>query len=368
MQEWSDLDPRELPDPALLAGHALPSLASPDIINPVVGDLANSVGKGEQQRSHNNNNNTFVSAYRRVFDAHRGVFGSSAAVCGSGSGDSPNNSPRFEQRQLPVQARDMYIKNKQQSDHDLRVGGGGQVKTDTPVRPLRHPTMGSPKTAAPALGVNNKPLKVLAVGGQSASTQSSSVAPTKPSISVTEAKSKGSPIILSRQVADKLREAPKKVSLDLRPEAKVLEKPKQQQGGRPAGELLRTPTGLPDLIPDQRTTAVVLAAAGEPNTADLTNRSKAAAETAILREDKMRPTDVVLRTPYLVEPATKVNPTVVVTAAAVRTLTAEVQAPPRFPQIANNSVVAKGRRIKDGHITWQKNIGIENVRLEVFVP
>ena len=121
VQEWSDLDPRELPDPALLAGHALPSLASPDIINPVVGDLANSVGKGEQQRSHNNNNNTFVSAYRRVFDAHRGVFGSSAAVCGSGSGDSPNNSPRFERRQLPVQARDMYIKNKQQSDHDLRA-------------------------------------------------------------------------------------------------------------------------------------------------------------------------------------------------------------------------------------------------------
>ena len=74
VHEWNDLDPADLPDAGMVAGHALPagnaSLDSPDIINPMVEDLNSSSGKGQLHRP-----NSFVSAYRRVFDQNRGVFG-----------------------------------------------------------------------------------------------------------------------------------------------------------------------------------------------------------------------------------------------------------------------------------------------------
>merc|ERR1740128_1131004 len=50
VHEWNDLDPADLPDAGMVAGHALPtgnaSLDSPDIINPMVEDLNSSSGKG----------------------------------------------------------------------------------------------------------------------------------------------------------------------------------------------------------------------------------------------------------------------------------------------------------------------------------
>merc|ERR1740128_100293 len=74
VHEWNDLDPADLPDAGMVAGHALPtgnaSLDSPDIINPMVEDLNSSSGKCQLHRP-----NSFVSAYRRVFDQNRGVFG-----------------------------------------------------------------------------------------------------------------------------------------------------------------------------------------------------------------------------------------------------------------------------------------------------
>ena len=55
-----------------MAGHAAPSQASPDILNPVLEDMNSTMGKGETSVHRPN---TFVSAYRRVFDHNRGVFG-----------------------------------------------------------------------------------------------------------------------------------------------------------------------------------------------------------------------------------------------------------------------------------------------------
>ena len=62
-----------MPDAGMVAGHALPtipSMPSPDVVNPMVEDLNSSAGKGQLHRP-----NSFVSAYRRVFDQNRGVFG-----------------------------------------------------------------------------------------------------------------------------------------------------------------------------------------------------------------------------------------------------------------------------------------------------
>ena len=56
-----------------MAGHAAPSLPSPDVNNPMVEDLNNSSGRGQSHRP-SSNSNSFVSAYRRVFDHNRGVF------------------------------------------------------------------------------------------------------------------------------------------------------------------------------------------------------------------------------------------------------------------------------------------------------
>ncbi len=77
------MDPSELPNAALLAGHAAPSLPSPEIINPMIEDLNSNTGRGE---TFVHRPNSFVSAYRRVFDSNRGVFGSKT------SGNNIDNS------------------------------------------------------------------------------------------------------------------------------------------------------------------------------------------------------------------------------------------------------------------------------------
>ena len=83
VHEWNDMDPSELPNAALLAGHAAPSLPSPEIINPMIEDLNSNTGRGE---TFVHRPNSFVSAYRRVFDSNRGVFGSKT------SGNNIDNS------------------------------------------------------------------------------------------------------------------------------------------------------------------------------------------------------------------------------------------------------------------------------------
>lgn len=92
VHEWSDLDPAELPNAALMAGHAAPSLPSPDLANPVVEEINNASGRGQSHRPNSSSAqpNSFVSAYRRVFDQNRGVFGTKpkTAVAAAGSGGS----------------------------------------------------------------------------------------------------------------------------------------------------------------------------------------------------------------------------------------------------------------------------------------
>ena len=83
-----------MPNAALLAGHAAPSLPSPEIINPVIEDMNSNTGRGE---TFVHRPNSFVSAYRRVFDSNRGVFGSKTSgnnidnSGNKGSSESKNN-------------------------------------------------------------------------------------------------------------------------------------------------------------------------------------------------------------------------------------------------------------------------------------
>ncbi len=421
MHEWADLDPRELPDPALLAGHAVPAtLNSPDIIHPVMEDLANSVGKGEQ-RPNNNNISPFVSAYRRVFDAHRGVFGSG----GGGSGPSPSNSPRFERRPLAVTQikRDMDASNKQLD----KVGFGGGFSADPPVRPSRAGP-GPPLKTTVKSGLIGQTFKVSPAAAGFIQPAVAKNAPSVMAAIATNDSSKGDeskrhqPVILPRLATDKFREPLKKVSLDLKgapvnhkstPAAQQLLTPQQlsapqqlstphqlsapqqlstlqqlsttqqlstplqlstpqqlstlqqlsaapqqlstpRQPYRPpsqAGELLRTPSGLPDLIPDQRPSAAAVDSHLSALEPDIGRGTTTAQNEAV---PWMRPTDV-LRTPYLIEPARSLETSCGPLTPAGRPLTVaslSEMAAPRFPQIAGNSVVAKGSLEKG----WPGNI------------
>jgi len=363
VHEWADLDPRELPDPALLAGHAVPSLNSPDVME----DLANSVGKGEQvlQRPPNNNNNMspFVSAYRRVFDAHRGVFGSGSGG-GGVSGHSPSSSPRFERRPLaaaPQINRDMHSSNKQLDT----VAKGGGVISDTPVRPSRALLGGPPIKTTVKSGVIGQAFKVSpAAAGflqPAAATNAPSVIAATGSPKSDERK-RDEPVILPRHATDKFREPLKKVSIDPKmapvshksaeavaassiSSSHPLALPRQPFGPPSrSGELLRTPSGLPDLIPSAVTVRSLLTGR-EPDI----SRGTAESTPALW----MRPTDV-LRTPYLTEPARASEAAGALTPAGrPLTVSGVSEMGPRFPQIAGNSVVAKGslRKKKSGHET-----------------
>jgi len=71
VHEWDDLPEDQKPGYTQVATHAAPHNL-PDVVDPVAESLNAGVGKGEPPLSRPN---TFVSAYRRVFDQHRGVFG-----------------------------------------------------------------------------------------------------------------------------------------------------------------------------------------------------------------------------------------------------------------------------------------------------
>ena len=78
--DWDDLAPDQRPDYSQVAAHAAPgapSLHLPEVADPVAESLNAGVGKGEKTFYRPS---TFVSAYRQVFDQHRGVFGSQAAL------------------------------------------------------------------------------------------------------------------------------------------------------------------------------------------------------------------------------------------------------------------------------------------------
>jgi len=72
VHEWDDLPEDQKPDYQQIAVHAAPNIPLPDVADPVAESLNAGIGKGEPSLSRPN---TFVSAYRRVFDQHRGVFG-----------------------------------------------------------------------------------------------------------------------------------------------------------------------------------------------------------------------------------------------------------------------------------------------------
>eukprot|EP00092_Neocalanus_flemingeri_P034850 GFUD01037925.1.p1 GENE.GFUD01037925.1~~GFUD01037925.1.p1 ORF type:complete len:788 (+),score=145.42 GFUD01037925.1:382-2745(+) len=72
VHEWDDLPEDQKPNYNQIAVHAAPHHNLPDVADPVAESLNAGVGKGEPSFSRPN---TFVSAYRRVFDQHRGVFG-----------------------------------------------------------------------------------------------------------------------------------------------------------------------------------------------------------------------------------------------------------------------------------------------------
>ena len=75
--DWDDLAPDQRPDYSQVAVHAAPSLSLPEVADPVAESLNAGVGKGEKTFYRPS---TFVSAYRQVFDQHRGVFGSQATL------------------------------------------------------------------------------------------------------------------------------------------------------------------------------------------------------------------------------------------------------------------------------------------------
>merc|ERR1711892_840337 len=72
VHEWDDLPEDQKPNYSQISVHAAPNLNLPDVADPVAESLNAGIGKGEPSLSRPN---TFVSAYRRVFDQHRGVFG-----------------------------------------------------------------------------------------------------------------------------------------------------------------------------------------------------------------------------------------------------------------------------------------------------
>ena len=72
---WDDLPADQRPDYSQVAVHAAPSL--PEVADPVAESLNAGIGKGEKSFYRPS---TFVSAYRQVFDQHRGVFGSQAVL------------------------------------------------------------------------------------------------------------------------------------------------------------------------------------------------------------------------------------------------------------------------------------------------
>ena len=94
MTEWEDVTKEELPNADLMAAHAAPIPNTPD---PIAESLLAEAGKGEEPSL--SRPSTFVSAYRRVFEQNRTVFGS-VQQDASPSGKSCE-SPRLEHKAGP---------------------------------------------------------------------------------------------------------------------------------------------------------------------------------------------------------------------------------------------------------------------------
>ena len=93
MTEWEDVTKEDLPNAEMMAAHAAPIPNTPD---PIAESLLAEAGKGEPSLSRPS---TFVSAYRRVFEQNRTVFG---AQQDAGTSGKSCESPRLEQKGGPV--------------------------------------------------------------------------------------------------------------------------------------------------------------------------------------------------------------------------------------------------------------------------
>merc|ERR1719285_1631003 len=89
MTEWEDVTKEDLPNAEMMAAHAAPIPNTPD---PIAESLLAEAGKGEPSLSRPS---TFVSAYRRVFEQNRTVFG---AQQDAGMSGKSCESPRLEQK------------------------------------------------------------------------------------------------------------------------------------------------------------------------------------------------------------------------------------------------------------------------------
>merc|ERR1719209_699672 len=89
MTEWEDVTKEDLPNAEMMAAHAAPIPNTPD---PIAESLLAEAGKGEPSLSRPS---TFVSAYRRVFEQNRTVFG---AQQDAGTSGKSCESPRLEQK------------------------------------------------------------------------------------------------------------------------------------------------------------------------------------------------------------------------------------------------------------------------------
>ena len=92
MTEWEDVTKEDLPNADLMAAHAAPIPNTPD---PIAESLLAEAGKGEPSLSRPS---TFVSAYRRVFEQNRTVFGAQQDASPSGKSCE---SPRLEHKAGP---------------------------------------------------------------------------------------------------------------------------------------------------------------------------------------------------------------------------------------------------------------------------
>ena len=89
MTEWEDVSKEDQPNMEQMMVHAAPNLNTPD---PIAESLNAEAGKGEPSLSRPS---TFVSAYRRVFEQNRVVFGAQEV---GGSGAKMPESPRLQHK------------------------------------------------------------------------------------------------------------------------------------------------------------------------------------------------------------------------------------------------------------------------------
>jgi len=128
VHEWDDLPEDQRPDYQTIAQHAAPNVPLPDVADPVAESLNAGIGKGEQ--SSLSRPNTFVSAYRRVFDQHRGVFGT------QGNTKTPE-SPKITTKHTNATSKEMKSKkvaNKASVSTPANKNNDNKAKCETITR------------------------------------------------------------------------------------------------------------------------------------------------------------------------------------------------------------------------------------------